>query len=70
MSTPMLNVASFAGVSPLVEEIFVSAIPFLFDDFDAARTFFDEGEYWQEVSKALKERAGIDMLAVVEEGAS
>ncbi|SBR45624.1 TRAP transporter substrate-binding protein DctP [Halomonas sp. HL-93] len=68
MSTPMLNVASFAGVSPLVEEIFVSAIPFLFDDFDAARTFFDEGEYWQEVSKALKERAGIDMLAVVEEG--
>ncbi|KPQ24395.1 MAG: hypothetical protein HLUCCA13_09070 [Halomonas sp. HL-48] len=68
MSTPMLNVASFAGVSPLVEEIFVSAIPFLFDDFDAARTFFDEGEYWQEVSNALQERAGIDMLAVVEEG--
>ncbi|MCO7247275.1 TRAP transporter substrate-binding protein DctP [Halomonas sp. Mc5H-6] len=68
MSTPMLNVASFAGVSPLVDEIFVSAIPFLFDDFAAARTFFDEGEYWQEVSAALKERAGIDMLAVVEEG--
>lgn len=68
MSTPMLNVASFAGVSPLVDEIFVSAIPFLFDDFAAARTFFDEGEYWQEVSKALNERAGIDMLAVVEEG--
>ncbi|BBI53932.1 hypothetical protein HORIV_63530 [Vreelandella olivaria] len=68
MSTPMLNVASFAGVSPLVDEIFVSAIPFLFNDFSAARTFFDEGEYWQEVSNALQERAGIDMLAVVEEG--
>lgn len=68
MNTPMLNVASFAGVSPLVDEIFVSAIPFLFDDFEAARSFFDEGEYWQEVSSALHERAGIDMLAVVEEG--
>lgn len=68
MSSPMLNVASFAGVSPLVDEIFVSAIPFLFDDFDAARSFFDEGSYWQEVEKALQERAGIDMLAVVEEG--
>lgn len=68
MNTPSLNVASFAGVSPLVDEIFVSAVPFLFDDFAAARSFFDEGQYWQEVGEALQERAGIDMLAVVEEG--
>lgn len=68
MSSPNLNVASFAGVSPLVEEVFVSSIPFLFDDFAAAREFFDEGEYWQEVEKALRERAGVEMLAVVEEG--
>ncbi|MBP5979887.1 MAG: TRAP transporter substrate-binding protein DctP [Halomonas sp.] len=68
MNTPMLNIASFAGVSPLVDELFVSAIPFLFDDFDAARTFFDEGDYWQELTDTLAERAGIDMLAVVEEG--
>nr|WP_234272140.1 TRAP transporter substrate-binding protein DctP [Halomonas zhangzhouensis] len=68
MNTPSLNVASFAGVSPLVEEIFVSAIPFLFEDFEAARTFFDEGEYWNEIEAALHERAGIEMLAVVEEG--
>ncbi|MGR2738477.1 TRAP transporter substrate-binding protein DctP [Billgrantia sp. Q4P2] len=68
MHTPSLNVASFAGVSPLVEELFVSAIPFLFEDFDAARTFFDEGEYWNEIEEALHERAGIEMLAVVEEG--
>lgn len=68
MNTPKLNVASFAGVSPLVDEIFVSAIPFLFDDFDDARTFFDEGDYWREVEATLKERAGVDMLAVVEEG--
>lgn len=68
MSTPMLNIASFAGISPLADEIFVSAIPFLFEDFDAARTFFDEGEYWQTLSSELSERAGVDMLAVVEEG--
>ncbi|GGW62085.1 TRAP transporter substrate-binding protein DctP [Vreelandella hamiltonii] len=68
MSSPMLNIASFAGVSPIADEIFVSAIPFLFDDFDAARDFFDEGSYWQEVEKVVKERSGIDMLAVVEEG--
>lgn len=68
MNTPMLNIASFAGVSPLVDEIFVSAIPFLFEDFDAARTFFDEGDYWLALSDTLQDRAGIDMLAVVEEG--
>lgn len=68
MNSPSLNVASFAGMSPVVPEIFVSAIPFLFDDFDDARTFFDEGQYWQQVQDDLRERAGLDLLAVVEEG--
>ncbi|MGM0701660.1 MAG: TRAP transporter substrate-binding protein DctP [Pseudomonadota bacterium] len=68
MNSPSLNVASFAGMSPLVPEIFVSAIPFLFEDFEDARTFFDEGEYWQEVEAALQERTGMQLLAVVEEG--
>nr|WP_151703063.1 TRAP transporter substrate-binding protein DctP [Nitrincola alkalilacustris] len=68
MSSPSLNIASFAGVSPLVDEVFVSATPFLFENFDSARAFFDEGKYWQEISSRLQERAGIDMLAVVEEG--
>ncbi|MBF7053514.1 TRAP transporter substrate-binding protein DctP [Halomonas sp. KAO] len=68
MNTPSLNIASFAGMSPVVPEVFVSAIPFLFDDFEAARTFFDEGEYWQAVEEALRERTGLELLAVVEEG--
>ncbi|MDN3523959.1 TRAP transporter substrate-binding protein DctP [Halomonas sabkhae] len=68
MSSPGLNIASFAGMSPVVPEIYVSAIPFLFESFDEARTFFDEGEYWKEVQKDLKERAGLELLAVVEEG--
>ncbi|MCL7939277.1 TRAP transporter substrate-binding protein DctP [Halomonas sp. ATCH28] len=68
MNSPSLNIASFAGMSPLVPEVFVSAIPFLFDDFESARTFFDEGQYWQAVEDALRERTGVELLAVVEEG--
>ncbi len=68
ISTPSLNIASFAGISPLMPEVYVSAIPFLFEDFDAARTFFDEGQYWSEVENALRERTGAELLAVVEEG--
>jgi len=68
MNSPSLNIASFAGMSPLVPEVFVSAIPFLFDDFESARSFFDEGQYWQAVEDALRERTGMELLAVVEEG--
>ncbi|WP_227369375.1 TRAP transporter substrate-binding protein DctP [Halomonas sp. M20] len=68
MSSPNLNIASFAGISPVMPEIFVSAIPFLFEDFEAARTFFDGGSYWKTFDETLRERTGIEMLAVVEEG--
>ncbi|MGQ7246480.1 TRAP transporter substrate-binding protein DctP [Halomonas sp. V046] len=68
MTSPSLNIASFAGLSPVVPEVFVSAIPFLFDDFGAARNFFDQGAYWQAVKDDLNGRAGLELLAVVEEG--
>ncbi|MBB3142532.1 TRAP transporter substrate-binding protein DctP [Halomonas organivorans] len=68
MSSPGLNIASFAGMSPVVPEIYVSAIPFLFSDFPEARQFFDHGDYWQAVEDDLRERAGLELLAVVEEG--
>lgn len=68
INTPSLNVASFGGISPLFPEIFVSAIPFMFDGFDSARTFFDEGEYWKAARKAFYEKTGAHMMAVVEEG--
>lgn len=68
MASPNLNIASFSGVSPLAPEIFVSAIPFMFADFDAARRFFDEGEYWKNLTQTFRERTGVEMLAVVEEG--
>lgn len=68
MNTPSLNIASFAGISPQFPEIFVSAIPFMFADFDAARKFFDEGEYWKASQKEFFKRTGTHLLAVVEEG--
>ncbi|WP_447956968.1 TRAP transporter substrate-binding protein DctP [Vreelandella sp. EE7] len=68
MNTPMLNIASFAGISPLADELFVSAIPFLFEDFSDARRFFDEGTYWKAFKDEFSERTGVEMLAVVEEG--
>ncbi|WP_417559717.1 TRAP transporter substrate-binding protein DctP [Marinomonas sp.] len=68
LNTPSLNVASFGGVSPLFPEIFVSAIPFLFSDFDQARQFFDEGSYWKAVQSEFYNRTGGHLMAVVEEG--
>lgn len=68
MNTPSLNIASFAGISPLFPEIFVSSIPFLFSDFNAARTFFDQGEYWQAAQQEFYKRTGTHLMAVVEEG--
>ncbi len=68
MNMPSLNIASFAGVSPLFPEIYVSAIPFLFKDFDEARRFFDQGEYWKAAQEEFYQRTGTRLLAVVEEG--
>lgn len=68
MQSPSLNIASFAGVSPVLPEIFVSATPFMFKDFTTAHKFFDEGSYWKMVSDDLAQRTGVEMLGVVEEG--
>ena len=68
LNIPSLNIASFGGISPLFPEIFVSAIPFMFSDFDKAREFFDKGDYWKAVEKDFYARTGGHLLAVVEEG--
>lgn len=68
IAAPGLNIASFAGISPLFPEIYASSIPFLFRDFDHARRFFDEGEYWQAAQQEFYDRTGTHILAVVEEG--
>ncbi|ARU87658.1 TRAP transporter substrate-binding protein DctP [Pseudomonas sp. M30-35] len=68
ISSPGLNIASFAGIAPLFPEIYVSAIPFMFKDASAAHKFFDQGEYWKASKAEFKERTGTQLLAVVEEG--
>lgn len=68
MNMPSLNIASFAGISPLFPEVYVSAIPFLFKNFDEARNFFDTGEYWKAAQEEFYQRTGTRLLAVVEEG--
>lgn len=69
IATPSMNVASFAGLSPVVPESFVANTPFMFDSPEEARNFFDEGAYWRMVEEAFSERTGgSEILAVVEEG--
>lgn len=69
LATPSLNIASFAGLSPIVPEVFVANTPFMFDDVEQARSFFDEGAYWEMVRDAFRERTGgSEILEVVEEG--
>ncbi|MFH7565919.1 TRAP transporter substrate-binding protein [Oceanimonas smirnovii] len=68
MAAPGLNIASFAGISPVFPGIYASSIPFLFRDFEHARRFFDEGEYWKASQQEFTARTGTHLLAVVEEG--
>ncbi|MBJ7553953.1 TRAP transporter substrate-binding protein DctP [Marinomonas spartinae] len=68
MNTPSLNIASFAGISPLFPEIFVSAIPFMFSDFKQAHKFFDKGQYWKQAKAAFYKKTNTHIMAVVEEG--
>ena len=69
LATPSLNIASFAGLSPVVPEVFVANTPFMFDNVEQARAFFDEGEYWKMIEDAFRERTGgSEILEVVEEG--
>ncbi len=68
LATPSLNIASFAGLSPIVPEVFVANTPFMFADAAEAREFFDEGAYWTMVEDAFRQRTGSEILAVVEEG--
>lgn len=68
MTSPGLNIASFGGIAPLFEEIYVSAIPFMFSDAAAAHAFFDKGSYWQAAKAEFAKRTDTELLAVVEEG--
>ena len=66
--TLKFNIASFAGVSPIMPEIFASNIPFMFDDFQAAHIFFDESDFWADLTDLFEEKSEAKLLEPVEEG--
>lgn len=68
INSPSMNIASFAGLSPIVPEVYVSAIPFLFENYETAHQFFDDGDYWSKVKDTLKKRTDAELLGVIEEG--
>jgi len=63
-----INVASYAGMAPIIPELFAASIPFLFDSYKAAHKFFDEGEYWRKIQALFQNRTGSILLEAVEEG--
>jgi len=63
-----INVASYAGIAPIMPELFAASIPFLFDSYAAAHKFFDEGEYWRKIQALFQKRTGSILLEAVEEG--
>ncbi len=68
MSGPMINVASYGGLQTVFPEMFATNIPFLFDSYKAAHRFFDESGFMDKARSAMRERTGIELLEVIEEG--
>ena len=68
LNQPVADVASFAALGTLIPEIYPSSIPFMFNSYEAAHDFFDNGSYWAEVKKLFRERTGCELIEVVEEG--
>ncbi|SMF20139.1 TRAP transporter substrate-binding protein DctP [Desulfovibrio gilichinskyi] len=68
MSSPQINVASYGGLQTVFPEMFATNIPFLFDSYKAAHAFFDKSSFMEKARKTLRERTGIELLEVVEEG--
>ncbi|MDR3230592.1 MAG: TRAP transporter substrate-binding protein DctP [Synergistaceae bacterium] len=68
LNQPLADVASFAGLAPILPELYASSVPFMFNSYEAAHAFFDEGEYWKKLAALFTERAGGVLLNAVEEG--
>ena len=68
MNQPVADLASFAGVAPVVPEIYASSVPFMFNSYEAAHYFFDNGGYWKKVQELFRERTNGVLFDAVEEG--
>ncbi|PIE66563.1 MAG: TRAP transporter substrate-binding protein DctP [Desulfobacterales bacterium] len=68
MSEPMINIASYGGIETVFPEMFATNVPFLFKNYAAAHRFFDNSRFMKKAVKEMRDRTGIELLAVVEEG--
>jgi len=68
LNQPIINVASYAGMAPLLPELYAASIPFMFDSYKAAHRFFDSGRYWSKVKEECRKRSGAVVHEAVEEG--
>ncbi|SIO19402.1 TRAP transporter substrate-binding protein [Halodesulfovibrio marinisediminis] len=68
MTDPMINVASFGGMETVFPEIFATNVPFLFENYQAAHIFFDSSPVMAKMREEFKERTGVQLLEVIEEG--
>ncbi|PHR28769.1 MAG: TRAP transporter substrate-binding protein DctP [Desulfotalea sp.] len=68
MTGPCINIASFGGMETVFPEMFATNVPFMFNSYKAAHTFFDTSSFIEKARKELRSRTGIELLAVVEEG--
>ena len=68
LNQPIIDIASFAALGTVLPELYASAVPFMFNSFEAAHIFFDTSEYMRELKELFTQRTGCVMLEVVEEG--
>ncbi|MCR4817611.1 MAG: TRAP transporter substrate-binding protein DctP [Fretibacterium sp.] len=68
LNQPIVDLVSFAALGTVLPELYASAIPFMFNSFEAAHVFFDTSEYMTKLKPLFRERTGCVLLEVVEEG--
>lgn len=68
LNQPVMDIASFNALGTVLPELYASAIPFMFNSYEAAHIFFDTSEYMTKLKALFRERTGCVMLEVVEEG--
>ena len=68
LNQPAADITSFNALGTVLPELYASAVPFMFNSYEAAHIFFDTSEYMTKLKALFRERTGCVMLEVVEEG--
>ena len=68
LNQPHADISSFNALGTVLPELYPSAIPFMFNNYESAHIFFDTSEYMTKLKELFRERTGCILLEVVEEG--